>query len=330
MIKRFFYLFIFSLVAVFATCNYATAQNINQIKAKCPVVIGGYSYVLAQANGDINAVPCVGKDFLVNGSAVGGGGNISGNGTANYFPYFTALHTIDVSPFSWSGTAYALNNTALNSEFKLDLTPSTTAGVFRAGDCAITVTNCIDINQSTNRIFITSNTNVGLRFNDIIANRVTLGTIDGTTNAGILDIIGNAIALSPSANNTGSTQIGTSANAITAVGSTDTLTTSLHIWDLSGVNGVTTLKFLRTITAGGTTGDQTINQLNGSVNFAAGASSLTVTNSTVSTTSLILAVAQTNDATCSVKNAVAGSGSFVINLTANCTAETKVAFWVTN
>lgn len=90
------------------------------------------------------------------------------------------------------------------------------------------------------------------------------------------------------------------------------------------------LKFTRTIIAAGTTGNQTINQMNGAVNFAAGANALTVTNSTVTNGSLIIATAQANDATCAVKNVVAAAGSFVINMTANCTAETRVAFWVTN
>jgi hypothetical protein len=365
------------------------------LRQRCPNS-SVFQYFILQSDGNQNAVPCAGKDFLVNGVAIGGGGNISGNGTANYFPYFTALHTIADSPFSWDGTKYvfdntalnaettieftpsaagrfrvgdftttptqyldlnvsgslttltgtnhniissgvtqilgntAFNNTALNSEFAVTITPSTTVGVFQAGDCTATITNCIDINQNTNRIFITSNANTGLFFNDIIANRVTLGAVNGSTALGGIDIIGNSVSITSNAVGAGSVTVGNSANAIVASAATDTLTTTLATWDLSGANGVTVLKFLRTLTAGGTTGDQTINQLNGSVNFAAGASALTVTNSTVSTTSLILAVAQTNDATCSVKNVVAGAGSFVINLTANCTAETKVAFWVTN
>ena len=86
----------------------------------------------------------------------------------------------------------------------------------------------------------------------------------------------------------------------------------------------------RTNTAGGTTGNQTINKMAGSVNFAIAATAITVTNSLVSTTSNIIAVAQTNDATGYVKNVVPGAGSFVINLVAGATAETRVAFWVFN
>lgn len=105
---------------------------------------------------------------------------------------------------------------------------------------------------------------------------------------------------------------------------TVTLVSFLKISQSNGFN------LYRTNTAGGTTGAQTINKPNGSVNFAAGATSLVVTNSMVSTSSNIIAVLQTNDATARVANVVPGSGSFTINLTAAATAETRCAFWVFN
>jgi len=85
-----------------------------------------------------------------------------------------------------------------------------------------------------------------------------------------------------------------------------------------------------TITPGGTTGARTINKPTGTVNFAAGASSLVVTNSVVSTSSIVFAVVRTNDTTAAIKNVVPGSGSFTINLTAAATAETSVGFIVFN
>lgn len=92
----------------------------------------------------------------------------------------------------------------------------------------------------------------------------------------------------------------------------------------------TSIALGKTITAGGTTTVQTINRISGRVNLAAAESSKSVTDSLVSTTSLVFATAQTNDATCEVKNVVPGSGSFVITMSAACTAETAVAFLVTN
>jgi hypothetical protein len=86
----------------------------------------------------------------------------------------------------------------------------------------------------------------------------------------------------------------------------------------------------KTVTAGGTTGNRTINTVSGTVNFAAAATTLTVTNSLVTTSSIIFAVIRTGDATATIKNVVPGSGSFVINLNAAATAETSVGFFVLN
>jgi len=97
-----------------------------------------------------------------------------------------------------------------------------------------------------------------------------------------------------------------------------------------GVSGAGSITLERTNTAGGTTGNQTINKMAGSVNFAAAATTLTVTNSLVSATSNVFCAVQTGDATAAIKNVVPGAGSFVITLSAAATAETRVAFWVTN
>jgi hypothetical protein len=86
----------------------------------------------------------------------------------------------------------------------------------------------------------------------------------------------------------------------------------------------------RTITAGGTTGNQTIDKPQGTVNFAAGATAITVTNSLVGTSSVVFVVVRTNDTTATIKNVVPGAGSFVINLAAAASAETSVGFMVFN
>jgi hypothetical protein len=84
------------------------------------------------------------------------------------------------------------------------------------------------------------------------------------------------------------------------------------------------------ITPGGTTGNQTIDKAAGTVNIAAGNSSVVVTNNLVSTSSLVFAVIRTNDATATIKNVVPASGSFTINLTAAATAEISIGFLVVN
>lgn len=86
----------------------------------------------------------------------------------------------------------------------------------------------------------------------------------------------------------------------------------------------------KTITAGGTTGAQTISKNSGSVNFAAAATTLVVTNTLVTTSSVIVATVATNDATMKSVAVVAASGSFTIYANAAATAETRVNFIVTN
>jgi hypothetical protein len=86
----------------------------------------------------------------------------------------------------------------------------------------------------------------------------------------------------------------------------------------------------KTITAGGTTGAQTINKTAGSVNFAAAATSLVVTNSFVDANSVIIATVATNDTTMKSVAVVAGAGSFTIHADTAPTAETRVNWFVAN
>lgn len=92
----------------------------------------------------------------------------------------------------------------------------------------------------------------------------------------------------------------------------------------------TGMSVTKTVTAGGTTGNQTINKMAGTVNIATAGTTVTVTNSLVSATSIVFAVVRTNDGTATIKNVVPGSGSFVITLTAGATAETSIGFFVVN
>lgn len=122
--KRIVFYLLLSFTCLLSTCSFVAAQNINQIRAKCPRVIGGYGSLLVQANGDINAVPCSGRSFLVNGSPVSGG--ISG--TAGRIPYFATGTTLGNSPFSFNGTNLTYFNQAdytsntFNASFLFDTT----------------------------------------------------------------------------------------------------------------------------------------------------------------------------------------------------------------
>lgn len=85
-----------------------------------------------------------------------------------------------------------------------------------------------------------------------------------------------------------------------------------------------------TVTAGGTTGAQTINKPSGSVNFAAAATTLVVTNSLATTSSQVFVQVYGTDATATSARVTKAAGSFTITLNAAATAETAVGFFVIN
>ena len=100
--------------------------------------------------------------------------------------------------------------------------------------------------------------------------------------------------------------------------------------DFFQVGPLGNISLAKTITAAGTTGAQTINKSTGTVNLAAAATSLVVTNSLVATSSIIVCTVGTNDTTMKSVAAVAAAGSFTLYPDAAPTAETRVNFIVTN
>jgi D-arabinose 1-dehydrogenase-like Zn-dependent alcohol dehydrogenase len=84
----------------------------------------------------------------------------------------------------------------------------------------------------------------------------------------------------------------------------------------------------KVVTPAGTTGAQTINKPTGTVNFAAAATSLAVTNSLVTANSIIICTVGTNDTTMKSVAAVATAGSFTLYANSAATAETRVNFLV--
>lgn len=85
-----------------------------------------------------------------------------------------------------------------------------------------------------------------------------------------------------------------------------------------------------TITALGTDGAQTINKPSGTVNIAASGTSVVVTNSFVTTSSIVYCVVRTADATAKIRNVVPAAGSFTVNLDTATTGETSIGFIVIN
>lgn len=88
--------------------------------------------------------------------------------------------------------------------------------------------------------------------------------------------------------------------------------------------------FDATITAGGTTGPQTINKSAGSVNFALGDTSLLVTSNKVTANSIVMCTVATNDAQLKSVQCVPTAGSFTMFGNAAAAAETRVNFWILN
>jgi len=118
--------------------------------------------------------------------------------------------------------------------------------------------------------------------------------------------------------------------ASTTAGSAFSITQVFEIFNDKTIILTNDLAVAKTITAAGTTGAQTIHKTSGSVNFAAGATSLVVTNNKVTTSSVITATVATNDSTMKSVAAVAAAGIFTLHANAAATAETRVNFIVTN
>ena len=160
-------------------------------------------------------------------------------------------------------------------------------------------------------------------------------SIDNTISAPLIIATGTASAGNSGdmTVKTGNSTGGTAGNVVLQCGAVGGVRSNVNILasalDCTGVNSFKLL-IPKTLTAGGTTGNQTLSKISGSVNFAAGASSLTVTNTLVDASSIVFAVVRTNDATAVIKNVVPSAGSFVITLEAAATAETSVGFFVLN
>lgn len=133
---------------------------------------------------------------------------------------------------------------------------------------------------------------------------------------------GNLILVSGVSTGTGNSDFVVQTNPAGSTGTTDTTPTETF-----RVKGNGSIVVPVTITTPGTTGNQTINRAAGRVNIAAAGTSVTVTNSLVTASSIVIAVAATADAAARVTNVVPGAGSFVINTVA-CTAETAFNWWV--
>lgn len=141
------------------------------------------------------------------------------------------------------------------------------------------------------------------------------------------DIAGAGITIA-GGQSTGSGAGGSLTFQTSPAGSTGTSTNALVTALLIGSDSK--ISVTKTITAAGTTSVQTINKVAGSVNLAAAASSVVVTNSLVDANSVVIGTVASNDTTAKSVAIVPESGKFTIYPNAAPTAETRVNWIVFN
>lgn len=185
------------------------------------------------------------------------------------------------------------------------------------GVIAATAVNVADTADATSfvAIFESATGNLGPKTDAGLTYDASTGTLVATSFSGPLtgNVTGNISGAAPAGSLTGTTL---AANVVTT--------------SITGTGALLNLRAIGTITTGGTTGAQVIDKPTGSVNFAAAAGSLVVTNSLVTTNSIVIPVLQTNDGTAVLGACVPAAGSFTIYMTTPPAAEARVGFVVYN
>jgi HAMP domain-containing protein len=268
----------------------------------------------AYSSGSGNATTTSGTAALATGTGTSTGatnittGNASAGGSGN----------INLTTGTATTTRGSIVLSANGITTNTSITPTTDGAVTIGGfftNWAQVYTN----NLSSN----TGNLTVGSNINTTYTATFTTGDLNSASATGVTNIKSGS---NSGAGNTGNIAIAT---GTPSGGTRGSITAAATSFDMSSVSAMT-LVVPKTVTGGGTTGAQTINKISGTVNFAAAAASLVVTNSTVTANSIVLATIRTNDATMTSVQAVPAAGSFTLYPNAVPTAETSVGFLVIN
>lgn len=156
------------------------AQTLTTIGGRCPSPNQnsfGQINFFGSPNGDLDVRPCTTGATIFHGAVnftdatIVLPGFVTGSGTTNFIPRWTngAGSVIGNTPFSWDNTIYKWQNTALNNNFVMEFTPSSTVGLFTVGRGAdaliidqggsvssLSGTDEVDINGGSGTIGVTS------------------------------------------------------------------------------------------------------------------------------------------------------------------------------
>lgn len=303
------------------------------------------------ASNDLYLTRYAAKQIMISGDGIGAttnAGLIAGYaGVSSYGALWASAVTPTTSNYALqtAGNITTINSTSSTRLSINDLIGFSLSSTLNTSANPLSVTDATDSSSTTTGSLRTAG-GLGVvkkaYFGDSL-NVAAPGTISvgsgSTTSAGLIfghsGVSGSgaawSTAVTPSTTNyalatgSGFSALNNTSSTILAINGNAKLTVAL-----TSITYVGDMIYDKTITAGGTTGAQTINKTTGRVNFAAAAASLVVTNSLVTANSIVHCTVATNDTTMKSASCVPAAGSFTIRGNANPTAETAVAFTVTN
>jgi hypothetical protein len=308
----------------------AVTFNVDNVVLTLPleVIYGGTGLTTIPSNGQL--LIGNGVDYTLNTLTAGTGLTIT-NGAGSITPRITNTTVIAGS----YGSASSVTTLTVNAQGQLTVAGSVVIAIaasqITSGTLSVVRGGTGLSSYVVGDIIFASGTTVLSSLADVaVGNALISGGVGVAPSYGKIGLTTHVSGILPVAN--GGTGLATlTANRIPYGNGTAAYQSSANLtYDGSAFTAKADIVVNKTITASGTTGAQTIDKTSGSVNFAIAATSLVVTNSLVTTSSIILATVASNDTTMKSVQAVAAAGSFTLYANAAATAETRVNFLVLN